>query len=326
MSVETSNMRNMLMLGFVAVTAATVTILVHRLPSGKCEDKKTECRYDLDALKKTDPGLLIQAGVCFVKPRMTNLTALVVDSVDNIYVGSNSGIEVLDSSGKRISGFPVSERVHCLAVMNNGDILAGLKSHVEVYGQDGSRKAVWKCPDPKAELTSIAVSSNFVFAADCVNRIVWRFCMCGDLMGRIGDKDNDPRKTGFVVPSAFFDVAVANDGSLWVANPGEHRIEHFTADGKFLSFWGKASLAADGFCGCCNPSNIALMPDGSFVTSEKHIVRVKVYSPEGKFSGIVSGQEDWQKEAVGLDLAVDSHCRILVLDPQAGVVRIYSKK
>lgn len=316
----------MLLLGFVAVAVATVITLVNRFPSGRCEDKNPECRYDIDALKKTDPRLLLKAGVNYVRPQITNLTALAVDSLDNIYVGSHSGIEVLSPDGERIAAFPVSGRVYCLAVMKNGDILAGMKNHVEVYAFDGSRRAIWKSPDPGTELTSIAVSPDFVFVADCINRIVWRFSPAGELLGRIGDKDGDQRKTGFAVPSAFFDVAVAGDGSVWVVNPGEHRIEHFTAEGKFLSLWGKASLAGDGFCGCCNPSNMALMPDGSFVTSEKHIVRVKIYNREGKFAGIVSGQEDWQKKSVGLDLAVDSRWRILVLDPQAGVVRIYFRK
>ncbi|MDD4872229.1 MAG: hypothetical protein PHR77_16870 [Kiritimatiellae bacterium] len=318
-------MNMILCLVFIAVAVTAVIVMWRGLSGGKCEDKNSECRYDIDALKKTDTNLLIRTGVCFIKPSISNLKALAVDCSDNIYVGGNTGIEILDSAGIRISGFAISEPVHCLSVSPYGDILAGLKDHIEVYGRDGTRKAVWKSPDFKTELTSISASSTFVFAADYVNRIVWRYSPGGELLGRVGDKDNAQRKTGFVVPSAFFDVSVANDGSLWAASPGQHRLEHFSPDGGFISYWGKAGLDAKSFCGCCNPSNFALMPDGSFVTSEKHIVRVKVYDPEGRFKGIISGQEEWSKGAVGLDLAVDSRGRILVLDPQAGTVRLYSK-
>jgi len=320
------NVRNVLILSFIAVAVATISIVMYRFPATKCEDSNSECRYDLNALKKTDPKLLIQAGIHFVKPAISNLTALAVDSDDKIYVGGNTGIEILDTNGVRIAGFAVGGSVHCLAVTPTGDILAGLKDHVEVYTKNGTKRAVWKSPDPKTGLTSIAVSSNFVFIADYVNRIVWRYTLSGELLGRIGEKDTDKRKTGFVVPSAFFDIAVAHDGSLWVASPGQHRLEHFSPDGRFLSCWGKFGMDGEGFCGCCNPSNFAIMPDGSFVTSEKHIVRVKIYDSEGMFTGIISGQEDWKKEAVGLDLAVDFKGRILVLDPQADVVRIYTKK
>jgi hypothetical protein len=322
-------MKNVLWLATIAACTAALVLMWHSFSSraqGSCRAATSECQYDLNALKKTDTNLLVRAGVSYIKPGMSNLTALAVDGDDNIIVGSRTGVEVLDARGERVTAFDVGSPVNCLAAVSDGDILAGMKDHIEVYSRGGERKAVWKSPDPKTELTSIAVSRDYVFAADYVNRLVWRFDHTGKLLGRIGDMDSRQRKSGFVVPSAFFDVAIAGDGSLWVANPGEHRLEHFTADGKLLTFWGKASTDAAGFCGCCNPSNIAIMPDGSIVTSEKHIVRVKIYGAAGELKGIVCGQEDWQEEAVGLDLAVDANERILVLDPQADVVRVYSRQ
>lgn len=321
---EDKSVRNMLVIGFVAVTVAFVLIMVRNISDARCGNAGKECRYDLEALKKTDTSLLLETGIKFVKPSITGITALAVDCNDNVYVGGRTAVEILDVSGGRVGGFNVNFPVRCLAVSPYGEILAGIKDHIEVYLKNGTRKSVWKAPCYNALLTSVAASSNCVYAADCKNRIVWLFSVSGELLGRIGDRDNDQRKVGFIVPSAFFDVALASDGSLWVANPGCHRLEHFTAGGKFISYWGRSGLDAEGFCGCCNPSNFALLPDGSFVTSEKHIVRVKVYDSAGKFKGIVSGQEEWGKKAVGLDIAVDSKGRIMVLDPQAGVVRVYS--
>ena len=85
-------------------------------------------------------------------------------------------------------------------------------------------------------------------------------------------------------------------------------------------------MGSAGFCGCCNPSNMALTPAGEFITSEKHIVRVKQYDAKGQLKGVISGQDDWTPNAVGLDLAVDSTGRILVLDPTADVIRVYIKR
>jgi hypothetical protein len=282
-----------------------------------------ECRYEVGSVKKigTDPQTSARAG--WIKPALSNVTALAVGPSDRIIIGSNTGIEVLDVLGQFLLSFAVSGPVRALAVSAHGDIFAGMDTHVEVFGSDGTRTAIWKSPHPKTMITSIAVSSNFVYVADCQNRVVWRFTLAGEVSGSISGKEPSLRPEGFVVPSAFFDVATAPDGSLWVVNPGMHRLEHFTADGRFLSSWGRASVEDDGFCGCCNPSNMALAPDGFFVTSEKHIVRVKRYDATGRFAGIISGQSEWEKDIVGLDLAVDSKGRVLVLDPSADGVRVY---
>lgn len=316
-------MRKMVTMMAVALVIGAVALVWWRMPAKPCNDPDA-CRYDLEALKKTEATLLLKAGIRYLKPQSSNLTAVAVGRDDRLYVGSRTGVEVVDADGGPVMSFAVSSPVRCLGVAAEGEIFVGVKDHIEVYGRDGSRLAVWNSPGQGTELTSLAVASNFVFACDHVNRIVWRFTLAGELSGRVGDKDPDQRKAGFVVPSAFFDVVAASDGTVWIVSPGAHRVEHFTADGTYLGCWGQAGLEAAGFCGCCNPSNLALMPDGSFVTSEKHIVRVKVYDSAGRLKGIVSGQEDWPRDAVGLDLAVDSRGRILVLDPQSDVVRIYT--
>jgi hypothetical protein len=85
-------------------------------------------------------------------------------------------------------------------------------------------------------------------------------------------------------------------------------------------------MAVDGFCGCCNPSHFAFLSDGSFVTSEKGIERVKVYSPRGVFQYIVAPPDAFIEGTRGLDLAVDSKDRIIVLDPEKKLIRIFVKK
>ncbi len=290
-----------------------------------CDSARKDCQYDLTAVEKDNPSLRIRANTQWIKPALSNLTALAVDRSDRIMVGSLSAIEILSPHGIHLSRLALSGPVRCLASSVKGDILVGLNDHVEVFDPSGVRKAVWKSPDPQAMLTSIAASSSSVYVADCANKIVWRFSLDGQLVGAIGKKDQDQRKTGFVVPSAFFDLAVAADESLWVVNPGRHQLEHFTPEGKILNAWGEYALEDKGFCGCCNPSNMALTPGGEFITSEKHIVRVKQYDARGRLKGVISGQEDWSEKAVGLDIAVDSKGIILVLDPTTDRIRVYSQ-
>lgn len=312
---------------FTAFSLAAISVILWQTkPCRSCTASNKECQYDLSAIKKTDTNLLIRSHIQWIKPSLSNLTALAVDRADRIIAGSMSAIEILTAQGTPVATFELGQPVRCLATSAQGEIFAGLNDHIEIFDSTGTRKAVWKSPDPKAMFTSIAVSSSHVFVADCANRIVWRFTLAGEPAGQIGHKDQNQRPEGFVVPSAFFDLALAADESLWVVNPGMHRLEHFTSEGKFLGAWGHFSMEAPGFCGCCNPSNMALTPDGEFITSEKHIVRVKQYDAKGQLKGILSGQEEWPDKAVGLDVAVDSKGRVLVLDPTADVIRVYVKK
>ncbi len=85
-------------------------------------------------------------------------------------------------------------------------------------------------------------------------------------------------------------------------------------------------MELDGFSGCCNPTNICILDDGDFVTSEKGIVRIKIHSPNGKFKTVVATPDDFEKGTTGLDMAVDSKERIIILDPVREQVRIFEKK
>ena len=84
-------------------------------------------------------------------------------------------------------------------------------------------------------------------------------------------------------------------------------------------------MQLDGFSGCCNPSHIAMLSDGSFVTSEKGIERVKIHLPTGEFKCVVAGPDQFIAGTTDLDLAADTKDRIYVSDPRKGLVRIFEK-
>ena len=310
-----------------ALAAGAVAVLIaamYFLFSRPCREPACSAGYDAAALKRTDPALVLESSLKIIRPRMTNLAAIAVDRGGNIYAGSDAGVEILDSNGTHVASFAAAGPVRCLAVTPENDILAGLEDRVEEYARDGALKATFRPAGEGAVITSVAASSNYVFAADSANRIVWRFGRAGESPVMIGRRSGDQGKSGFVVPSASFDLAADTDGSLWAVNPGLHRLEHFSADDKLLSSWGRAGLAAPEFCGCCNPAHVAFGPGGSFVTSEKHIVRIKVYDKNGVFKGVVCGAEDWPGEASAPDIAVDLAGRVLALDRRANAIRIYT--
>jgi sugar lactone lactonase YvrE len=93
-----------------------------------------------------------------------------------------------------------------------------------------------------------------------------------------------------------------------------------------LSAWNKTSMLWDGFSGCCNPSHIAILSDGSFVTSEKGLTRVKVHGANGALKAIVATPEQFEEGTVGLDIAIDSQDRIYIADPERGAIRVFEHK
>jgi hypothetical protein len=128
---------------------------------------------------------------------------------------------------------------------------------------------------------------------------------------------------GLIIPSPHLDVAWRDATHLYVNDPGRHRVELYEVGGKLIGWWGTPSTALAGFSGCCNPTDLALLPDGRIVTAEKGIPRVKVYTPDGHLAGLVAGPDRFQELDAGMDLAADPEGRIFVLDPRARLVRVF---
>jgi hypothetical protein len=213
-----------------------------------------------------------------------------------------------------------------------------MKDHVEVYDAQGKQKASWDGLGQNAILTSIATTEDNVLVADAGNRIVIRYDIEGSIINKIGRRDTFNNIPGFVIPSPYFDLVIPKDGLLRVVNPGRLRIEAYTLDGDIEFWWGSPTAAIEGFCGCCNPVNIAVLPDGGFVTCEKGLVRIKIYNSEGSFVGVVAGPEQFgaggtskicmvpeECQTAGFDVAVDSEGRVFVLDTVDNIVKVFSR-
>ncbi|HIE26722.1 TPA: hypothetical protein EYP66_05510 [Candidatus Poribacteria bacterium] len=302
--------------------------------------------YDLSEFYTVDPALIQYKETGKIKPafeqsertEFQSLRGIAIDPDDRIYVATDKAIQVFSKDSTHLSEITLNASPRCLTIADDGSIYVGMKEHLEIYDAKGACKANWESLGGNAVLTSIAIAENKVFVADAGNRSVLLYNSSGKLVRRIGKEEKDSNIPGFVVPSPYFDLAVAPDGLLKVANPGRHTIEAYTLDGDFEFAWGKTSMGIEGFCGCCNPVNFAVLPDGRFVTCEKGLPRVKIYGADGAFTAVVAGPEAFtenQKSCApinelsscqtgGLDVAVDSQGRVLVMDPVEKVVRIFT--
>lgn len=329
----------MLVVLVVAVLAATYLpgligrLRGHAFPCAACSGGSA---FDPTLLRPIDPELIQYQQQAAYPLAMTRLLCLAVGPDDRIYVAGKEGIAILDRQGNKLALLDVPD-VTSLAIGGDELIYAGVRDHVEVLTDQGKLKAAWPALGERAILTSIALGKDSAFLADAGNRLVWRVGLDGAVKGRIGVKDPDKHIQGFSVPSPYFDVAIAPDGLLRVADTGRHRIEAYTVDGDLEFSWGTPGSDVANFSGCCNPANFAIFPDGRILTAEKGIPTVKILgidSPgpdQGKLEAVVagpaefaqaSGQYPSAQEQV-LDVAIDSAARVLVLDPSTAMVRVF---
>ena len=171
-------------------------------------------------------------------------------------------------------------------------------------------------------MTAIGFVNENVIFADVKDRCLRLYHVSGKYLRNIG-KDN--RMQGFLIPNAHLDFAVDRDGVLHVCNPGKHRIERYSVGDKLLSRWGRFGGGSDpeGFTGCCNPTNIALMEDSRAVVTTKAEPEVKLYSKEGKLLERF-GDGAFDPNCKNMDVAVDADERIYVIDTAKRAILVFA--
>lgn len=290
-------------------------------------------KYNLDAFKTVDPALIHYTELAPLKLNSEFLHAIAVDATNRMYIAVDRELRIYDDpAGPAAAVINMGRTVTCIAVSPTGSIYLGIGDHIEVFGSDGTRKDSWTSLGAKAQLTSIAIIGDHLFTADYGDRRVWHYDLTGKLLGSVESERADGKK-GFIVPSPYFDVAAGNDSTLWAANPGEHLLENYSIDGKFIKSWGKPSMEISGFSGCCNPSHFIITSDNLFITGEKGLPRIKTYNIEGELVSVAAAPKDFAHTAYGCsgvaviaDIAVTSDGRILVLDRKSGCMRSFVKK
>jgi hypothetical protein len=134
---------------------------------------------------------------------------------------------------------------------------------------------------------------------------------------------------------SHIDMQVMN-GELLIAENSRHRVNRFDLDGKPLGRWGKRDRTGiEGFAACCNPVNIDIGPGNVLYTAESGIGRIKKYTPEGEYLGVV-GYVDTTEFDSGSRLAAQTcyipievnkdASRVYVMDVRANLIRVLAPR
>ena len=297
-----------------------------KFDTGSVPEEKVQLIDFDDYMKPVDPLLIGYEESHQIEIKLQLVRALAVSLDDKLYVAGDLELLVFGSDGYEISRSSYEIPVECINIAPDNRIYLGFKNQLLVLDEENRIKKTWEKINDNAIITSIASTENDVFVADAGNKLVWRYNHEGQMLNSIGERDVKNGKLGFIIPGPFFDIAMGYEGLLWAVNPGRHSLENYTLDGELRSSWERISIDIDGFCGCCNPTHIAILQNGAFVTSEKGIPRVKIHEPSGDLRTVVAGPKSFADGTVIADIAVDSMERVLVLDDKAKAVRFFEKK
>jgi streptogramin lyase len=151
------------------------------------------------------------------------------------------------------------------------------------------------------------------YLAHVVDRYNHRVQLFQDVDGTptsIGAWGTDGSTAGqFVRPNG---VAAAADGSVYVADYGNNRVQHVSASGQVLDVWGSAG-AGDGEFD--NPRGIAVGAGGDVYVSDLNNARIQRFSPTGAFKdkwGTPGSANDQLAQPWGID--ADAAGNIYVAD------------
>ncbi len=187
------------------------------------------------------------------------------------------------------------------------------------FGKNGSALGEFNLP------RDIAVAPDgSLYISDTGNHRIQHLSVDGQVLDSWGTFADSSVETA--PPGTFYEpwgLAVGADGSVYVADTWNHRIQKFTAEGKFITQWGYFGQGESGeaFWG---PRDIVIDSNGHVLISDTGNKRIVIFDQDGKYltsfgsAGLLEGQFD---EPVGL--AIDHEGRILVVDAWNQRVQVF---
>jgi hypothetical protein len=309
-------------------------------PNGAVPD-----RFQLDLTQQIEvPAELLQyAERQKIDTGLQTPHTLAVAADGSLWVAGDRTVIHFSSTGQELTRISLEQEPTCLALESASApeqvrVYVATARQVLVFQESGEAVAQWPELGPKSQITALAITPQLAFIADAGQRVVLCCDREGRVQNRVGARDAERNMPGFIIPSPYFDLLAGADEVVWIVNPGMRRVESYSYDGQLQAMWGKAGSQLSDFFGCCNPAHLDQLPDGRFITSEKGIPRVKIYSAAGEFECVVAGTKELGVNAAALtdargdlvervfDVASGPDGAVWILDSQAGTVRAFYPK
>jgi len=196
-------------------------------------------------------------------------------------------------------------------------------SAVQVIGEPGAGPGQFNAPH------GLAIGPDgSLYVADSNNHRIQKFDSSGQFVLAFGSPSDpgttEPATGTFNEP---WGVAVGPDGSVYVADTWNHRIQKFDSNGNLITAWGTAGQTdLNGLGGIFwGPRDVVVSQDGRVYVTDTGNKRIQVFSADGAFiakfggGGLLPGQLD---EPVGL--AIDPSGNIIVNDTWNQRIQVFT--
>lgn len=282
--------------------------------------------FSVEEFKQVDEAEISHKEVKRIKLSHAEPRSITYHSGD-IYVLYKDKLQIFDLNGKekQLIHWTDAEAL-CMKAVSTEEILIAFTQLLRIYNFEGKVILQSENLTGESSITSLAVNEKHIFAADGGRREVLIFDRELKLKSSFKGDSGVSSLHGFILPGNQFSLAINQENELWISNPGVHQLQNYTEEGRLRGGWGDASFGPEGFSGCCNPSYFAFLSDGSFVTSEKGLVRVKIHRESGEFLSYVAAPASLEKGNSAPAIAVDEHDNIILLDFDQSMVRIFHLK
>jgi hypothetical protein len=240
-----------------------------------------------------------------------------------LYLVTGRQLQMITADGREIMKKNIDPDPVCIKILPEGAILVVYANYLVKYNGEGDELFRSASLEDDSFFRSAAFTENFIFVADAGKKEVAVFNHELQLITSFKGESGVSAVHGFILPSLHFDMAVNQDGELWIVNPGMHRIQNYAESGRLRRDWGIPSFGLEGFSGCCNPYYIAFLSDGRVVTSEKGLVRVKIYKESGELESVVAAPDRFPNSEKAPAIAVDDNDNVWLLDFDKKMLRLF---
>ena len=276
--------------------------------------------YDVEEFRLLSADLLkwMETG----QIRLDTVPSAIATKNGYIFLAAGRELQVIDMQGRRELRRQLPSTPAAIAISGSGMIILAMDNYLIMLDDEGNMTGESAAVD-NSIFTSVAESGGHIFVADAEGRRVLVFNDDLEVTGQFRGESGVSDTHGFIVPNAWFSLAVNPENELWITNPGLHKLQNYTFGGRLRSYIQRRSFDIDGFSGCCNPIHFAFLPGGEFVTSEKGIIRVKVMSEAGDVISVVAPPDKFERGTRAPAVATDEYGNVLLLDFDRNMIRIF---